>query len=230
MGAINVSRLRNTVPGTDSGNPRHQRGWRGIVNDLIALGNPVPGVDPADFPVADLPTTASTIATHLVTHIGALIAAEIAGDSANRNYAGAADDSEIADLMNASYTRNLGLGNRTVLLRRTGAPVGDTISIAAENGEPQSLSSFQSTLPDVFIEFYALTPTVSLRGNQVRVTALTDVTIDLQSVPGAMTDADLFRVASIRTETRPPRRSVIYQRVPFAPRTITAQDVTDAKA
>lgn len=230
MGAINPARLRGTVPGTDSGNPRHQRGWLQVVKSMINLNDPVPAIAPGDFPVVDLPATALAIANHVAAHIGVKIADEITNDPEGRNYAGAPNDAAIADLMNDPFTVNAGFRNQTVLLKRTGAPVGNTITIQAENGEPQTLSTFLPALPGVFIEFYALTPTVALQGTRVPVTSLTDVTVDLQSIPAGMTDDDLFRVVQSAVDRRPSRRSVLYQRVPFSPRTITAQDVTDAKA
>lgn len=228
MGAINVNRLRDSFPGTDAGNPRDQRAWFNIVRTMVEQGDPVPGIDLRDFPLADLTVIVNPVKNHLAANIGARIKREIDADPKNRNYAGAANDDDVATLMNEQFTTVTGFQDHTVLLQRT-ALAGNTIDIQAENGETQSLSTLAPLLPDVFIEFYALTPTVALRGTRVRVTSLTDVTIDLQSVPGAMTDADLFRVVSVKKLTEFPRRALVLRAAPYAPRSITGQDITDAK-
>lgn len=210
MGALNINRI--TDPSVY--NPRQLQRLR---TRLAALGIAVPA-DP----------TPARLRTAIAQHLGAVLDTEIATDPEGIGYAGAPNDAAIATMM-LQRSVNARFVPQTPLLKRT-AQSGTTITCAAENGKPLQLSRFLGA-PGLGIRFYELTPTVALRDGRVAQAGfLSDIQIELDTVPAAMTDDDLFRVEVRVGKVNPERLRALFRGIPLAPNGITGQDITDARA
>lgn len=178
------------------------------------------------FDAGDNPAPAQ-MRSAVAAYLGTVLQDEIINDPKGL-YGGAASDAEFANIM-STRTVDVKFVPQTPLLKRT-AVNGNILTCVAENGRPLTLSRFLGA-QGLGIRFYELTPTVALRNGRIPQSGfLSDVQIQLNSIPAQMTDADLFRVEVRVGKVLFERLRELYRGVPLAPNNVTATDISEARA
>lgn len=202
-----------------------------VYDDLTAMGLPTPAT-PANA------ISRAALLAFLQAQAGAIVKAELTNDPEARGYTGAASDADRATLIVSEFSPN-------VATRWPGAsPTGYSVISSSNSGMEAAIAGggdpgfdvllsnpVTGVFPVVYARFRNTTTTPALRGRFVRIDGVVSTNRLTFSVhaPLAPPAGNTFDLGYARSTILPPRIAVLLRRLPFAPNTLTAADITSAK-